>query len=49
MKTTVVALVAFTAGLLIGAPPWATRYLLLGAIVCVAFALLLRRPTTPDR
>ena len=44
MRTAVVALVAFTAGLLVGAPPWATRYLLLGAIVCVAFVLIWPRP-----
>jgi len=41
-----VVLLAFVAGVLTGAPPWATRYLLIGAVLCALVALVVPRKDT---
>lgn len=45
-RLVLVVVLAFVAGVLTGAPPWATRYLLIGAVLCALVALVVPRKDT---
>lgn len=40
MRSAAVFLAGFALGVLVSTPPWARRYLLIGAVLCVAFVVI---------